>query len=77
MNTLELKNYLIYKIASINDKCFLSALKTILESKVETEKETSKQQKEKISYGKTQIKNGDFITNEELEIYVKEWMKEK
>ncbi|MCX6270363.1 MAG: hypothetical protein NTU44_03920 [Bacteroidetes bacterium] len=47
MTTVELKNILIHKIAGINDKSFLSAIKTIIETKEETTiyKTTSEQQK--------------------------------
>lgn len=38
MNTLELKNILISEIAKIDDKSFLSALKTILDSRNSTPK---------------------------------------
>jgi hypothetical protein len=37
MTTSELKNILIYRIAEIKDVSFLKALKTILDSKTETD----------------------------------------
>ena len=78
MTTVELKNILIQKIAGINDKSFLSAIKTIIETKSElTIYKTTKAQQEKIMQGRAQISQGKYFTQEQVEEEVKQWVKEK
>ena len=78
MNTVDLKNILIHKIAGINDKSFLTAIKTIIESKSEaTIYRTSSEQREKIIEGQEQISNGEYFTNDQVDIEINQWLKEK
>ncbi len=78
MNTVDLKNILIHKIAGINDKSFLTAIKTIIESKSEsTVYKTSSEQHEKIIEGQEQISNGEYFTNEQVDIEINKWAEEK
>ncbi len=78
MNTVDLKNILIHKIAGINDKSFLNAIKTIIESKSETTVyKTSSEQRSKIIEGQEQISNGEYFTNEQVDLEINEWLKEK
>jgi len=78
MKTVELKNILIHKIAGINDKSFLTAIKTIIESKSETTVyKTSSEQRDKIAEGQEQFSNGEYFTNEQVEIEVDKWLKEE
>jgi len=78
MTTIELKNFLIYRIAGINDKNFLNAIKTIVESKTESAVyQTTPEQKERIKEGRKQISSKEYFTNEQVELEVDKWLKEK
>ena len=78
MTTVELKNILFHKITAINDKSFLNAIKTIVDSKSdETIYDTSAEQKLKIQEGIEQIERGEYFTNEQVEAEISKWLKEK
>lgn len=78
MTTLELKNILIHRIAGINDKSFLNAIKTIIETKSEsTVYKTTPEQQQRIKESREQIARGEFFTNEEVENEIGIWLKEK
>jgi len=77
MTTLELKNILIQRIAGINDKSFLTAINTIIESKSETTIfKTTPEQREKIEVGRAQITKGQSFTYEQVEKEINKWLKE-
>ncbi len=78
MTTLELKDILIQKISAINDKSFLSAIKVIIDAK--SEKliyRTTPEQKQTINEGREQIRKGEYLTNDQVESEVDQWLKEK
>ena len=78
MTTIELKNFLIHKIAGINDRSFLNAMKTIIETKSESIiYKTTPEQREKIKEGQDQIDRGEYFTNEQVEMEIDKWLKEK
>ena len=78
MTTIDLKNLLIHKIAEINDESFLKALKTIIDSKTEsTIYSLTEEQRMKIREGKSQIENGDYYINQQVESEINTWLKEK
>ena len=78
MNTVDLKNILIHKISGINDKTFLAAIKTIIDSKSETTVyKTTQEQRAKIIEGQEQISNGEYFTNEQVDLEINRWLKEK
>ncbi len=78
MTTLELKNILIHRIAEINDKSFLTAIKTIIDTKSEaTVYKTTPEQRKKIKEGRQQIAKGEYYTNEQVEMEIDQWLKEK
>ena len=78
MTTIELKNILIQRIAAINDRNFLTAIKTIIDTKSESEiYKTSPEQKAQIRLGQEQIANGEFFTNEQVEKDIDKWLSEK
>ncbi|OFX42464.1 MAG: hypothetical protein A2046_08940 [Bacteroidetes bacterium GWA2_30_7] len=78
MTTIQLKNFLIYKIAGINDKSFLSAIKTIIESKSESiVYQTTPAQRKAINEGRKQISRNEYFTNEQVELEIEKWLKEK
>jgi predicted transcriptional regulator len=78
MSTIELKNILIHRIAGINDKSFLTAIKTIIETKAESiNYKTTPEQRLRIKEGREQIARGEYYTNEQVELEIDEWLKEK
>jgi hypothetical protein len=78
MTTVELKNILMHRIAGINDKSFLAAIKTIIESKSNTTiYKTTPEQRSRIKEGRTQIAKGEYFTNEQVEIEIDKWLSEK
>lgn len=78
MTTVELKNILIHRIAGINDKSFLTAIKTIIDTKSESIiYKTTPEQKLRIKEGREQIARGEYFTNEQVELEIDKWLKEK
>jgi hypothetical protein len=78
MTTIELKNILIHRIAGINDKSFLTAIKTIVDTKSEsTIYKTTSEQRLRIKEGREQIARGEYFTNEQVELEIDKWLKEK
>jgi predicted transcriptional regulator len=78
MTTVELKNILIHRIAGINDKSFLTAIKTIVDTKSESIiYKTTPEQRLRIKEGREQIAKGEYFTNEQVELEIDKWLKEK
>ncbi|MFN6945722.1 MAG: hypothetical protein ACK4ND_12315 [Cytophagaceae bacterium] len=77
MKSTDLKTKLIERINEIEDLEFLEAIKTILDSKTVEQYFLSDQQKESIEISRQQIKNGDFLKNEEVFSDLKELLKKK
>jgi predicted transcriptional regulator len=78
MTTVELKNILIHRIAGINDKSFLTAIKTIIETKSKsTVYKTTPDQRKDIEEGRAQIARGEYFTNEQVEMEIDKWLIEK
>ena len=78
MTTIELKHILIHKIAAINDKTFLAAMNTIIDTK--SEKlifRTTLEQRQQIKEGQEQFARGEFISNDQLEADIDKWLSEK
>ncbi|HPF00179.1 MAG TPA: hypothetical protein PKY63_05895 [Bacteroidales bacterium] len=74
MTTVELKKLLIQRIAEINDVSFLKAVKTILESKTNTEiLLLTPEQKKEILESKKNIEQGLIIDNDSLDKEVAKW----
>ena len=68
MSALELRNKLIEKIFLIDDKSFLEALKTIIDTKLaSTTYELSDFQKERIRKGREQLMNGNVVPDENVQ----------
>jgi hypothetical protein len=75
MTAIELKTILIHKISEINDISFLKALKTILDSKTDTEIiQLTQEQLDEIVASKKEIEQGLSIENSILEKEVKLWL---
>ena len=76
MTMLELKSILIHRISEINDIRFLGAIKTILDGKAEDSVIVlTDEQKQEIIQSRKEIKEGLFISNEELDNEIQEWLK--
>ncbi len=78
MNTSELKNVLVQRIAEIDDESFLQAIKTILDAKAEarTIRLTPGLSREIVA-SKREIEKGLFTGNDQLEKEIEEWLSEK
>ncbi len=78
MTMLELKSILIHRISEINDVRFLEAIKTILDEKAEdTVLVLTEEQKQEIIQSRKDIKEGLFISNEELDKEIQAWLNSK
>lgn len=75
MNTVELKNLLIHRISEISDVSFLEALKTILDSKSESNTLfLTDEQRDEILQSKKEIEQGLSVENSDLEKEINEWL---
>ena len=78
MNTVELRHMINQRISLIDAEPFLVAIKTILDSKVSPSiYKLSNFQKERISLGSEQVKNGQVISNEDLQSEIDQWLNTK
>lgn len=78
MTTFELKSILYQKIAEINDKSFLAAINTIIESKsLSPIYKTNSIHQQKVEEGRVQINTGKSFTDIEVENELNKWLKEK
>lgn len=78
MTTVELKNILIHRISGIDDKSFLDAINTIIETKSEsTIYKTTPEQQKRIEEARVQILRGESFTNEQVELEINKWLKER
>jgi len=78
MSTAELKNLLIHRIAAINDKTLLDAIKTLIDTKSEQQiYQTTPEQRRSIEEGQAQIERGEYLTNDQVEKEIDQWLKEK
>ena len=77
MTTLELKKILIHRIAEINDESFLTAIKTFLDSKIQTQSHIlilTAQQRNEIAESKMDIEKGLFIEQDDLDNEFNKWV---
>ena len=78
MSTVELKTALIQRISEIQDKSFLEAIWTILDTKSETKTLIVPSAiADEIEQSRKEVAKGHFISNEDLEKEVDEWLEEK
>ncbi|KLT70109.1 hypothetical protein [Flavobacterium sp. ABG] len=75
MNTIELKNILISEIEKIDDASFLSALKTILDSRNTAIKNYSEQYNNELKVAEEEIRSGNFYSHEEVKDKIEQWKK--
>jgi len=75
MRAIELKKMLIHRIAEINDEPFLNAIKTILDAKTQSQVlNLTDQQQHEISLSKSDIEQGLFIQQAELDKEFNKWL---
>ncbi len=78
MSTLELKTILIQRIAEIDDKPFLEAIKILLDTKVESATmQLSDKMVQQILASKKEAEEGLVVENALLEEEIEKWLKEK
>ena len=78
MTTIELKKVLIHRISEINDISFLKAIKTILDSKTQTDIiALTNEQRNEIMESKKEIEQGLFIEHDMLIKDVSKWLNGK
>lgn len=78
MTTIELKSCLMHRIAEINDVSFLKALKTIIDSKINSETIIlTPEQREEIAASQKEISEGKFVSHKELEKEFAAWLNVK
>jgi Mn-containing catalase len=78
MNTVELKKYLVSRITEIHDEAFLEAIKTILDSKSQSQiLPLTEDQRLEIMESKKQIEQGLFLGESEMDQEFEKWLSEK
>jgi hypothetical protein len=78
MTTIELKKYLVSRITEINDEAFLEAIKTILDSKSQSQiLSLTEEQRLEIMESKKQIEQGLFLGEAEMDQEFEKWESEK
>ena len=78
MSTVELKHIISEQLSQIDDESFLSALKTIIESKIlGTTYKLSEYEKERVYVARQELKNGQTISHENLQKEIDQWLNEK
>ena len=78
MTTIELKDILHHKISAINDKSFLVAMNTIIDTK--SEKlifKTTPEQKLRVKAAQEQIARGEGISNDQVVADIDKWLSER
>ncbi|WP_281309779.1 hypothetical protein [Flavobacterium flavigenum] len=75
MNTLELKNILISEINKIDDNAFLSALKTILDSRKNSPKDYSEEYNNDLKVAEDDIDSGNFYSHDDIKDKIEQWKK--
>ncbi len=71
MSTIELRQIISERLLQISDESFLNALKTIVESKISSGiYQLSEYEKERIFLAREDLKNGQTISHENLQIEI-------
>ncbi|MTH14016.1 hypothetical protein [Flavobacterium sp. LC2016-01] len=75
MDTIQLKNILISEIEKIDDDIFLSALKTILDSRKTSPKEYLEQYNDELKVAEEDIESGNFYSHDDVKNKMEQWKK--
>jgi hypothetical protein len=74
MTAIELKKLLIHRIAEINDESFLNAVKTILDTKSQSQViGLTDEQRSEIIESRNQIEQGFFLEQSEIDNQFNKW----
>lgn len=76
MTTIALRKYLVSKINLLEDDLILEKIKKIIEKK-EKVYELSQEQLKKLAQSREQFANGEFYTQEQVDLKIEEWLNEK
>jgi hypothetical protein len=78
MSTIELREKIINQLANINDVSFLSAIKILVDSKVENEiYKLSEYQKQRVDLGREQLRKNQTISHDDLQKQIDQWLGSK
>jgi hypothetical protein len=78
MNSIQLKQELILQISRIEDIDILKAIKILLDyKKKDTFIQLTSSQEKELLFASTEAKNGNIISQLEMDQKVSEWLKEK
>jgi len=78
MSTIELRHLITEYLSQIEDVSFLKAIKTIIESKVsDGVYKLSDYQRKRIEQAKEQIRNGQTLSDKEIQKEVDLWLSSK
>jgi predicted transcriptional regulator len=73
----QIKDSLISRIKASKDLNFLRALQTIFDSSDQALYELNDEQKKSIEIGQAQIKEGKFVSHDQVMSEMKEWLSKK
>jgi hypothetical protein len=77
MTAIALKKYLVSRINLIDDDSVLDKIKKIVDKKETKVYVLSDYQLDKLAKSRKQIEDGDFLTQDEMDKKVEEWLNEK
>lgn len=78
MSTVELRHIISEHLLQIEDESFLNALKTIIESKISGGiYKLNEYEKERIFLAREDLKNGQTISHENLQMEINQWFSGK
>ncbi len=77
MTAIALKKYLVSRINLIDDDSVLDKIKKIVDKKEEKVYVLSDYQLDKLAKSRKQFEDGDFLTQDEMDKKVEEWLNEK
>jgi len=78
MSTVELRHIISEHLMQIEDESFLSAIKTIIESKISNATyKLSEYEMKRILLGRERMKDGETISNVEVQKEIEQWLNEK
>ena len=77
MTAIALKKYLVSKINLIDDDSVLDKIKKIVDEKESKVYVLSNYHLEKLSKSRKQFEDGDFFTQDQVDLKVEQWLNEK
>ena len=75
MHAADLKRFIIKRVSQIEDPAYLKAIKTILDSKIDSEViQLSKDQLDDLSQSDKDLKNGEYLDHNLLIREARKWL---